>query len=86
MSDDSEKITIKCPLCSVEHEYRLSVKRSHVLYHMLSAPSSEEKRFKSFKRTFLCPSKEKPFQAVLRFEETFGTIIDRVDVLAKDQA
>lgn len=82
MSKDKDEITIMCPLCSTEHRYRLAVDRSHVLYSMSRAPSSSESRYKTFTRLFACLRNGQRFQAVIRLEETFGTIVNGVKVVS----
>ncbi|QQD72819.1 hypothetical protein [Acidithiobacillus ferrivorans] len=86
MDDETEELQIVCPLCSEEHSYRLAVDRSYVLYHMTSAMMDSKPTYKRFKRIFTCPAKNEHFQAVVRLEESFGTIINDVKVVPDDIA
>lgn len=84
MSDETDELLIECPLCLEQHRYRLDVDRSHVMYHMTTSMFDAEPTYKRFKRIFTCPAKGQNFQAVIRLEETFGTIINAVKVVPDD--
>jgi hypothetical protein len=84
LTDETESLEIKCPLCAEQHRYRLSVDRSHVLYQMTASTRIPDRTYKRFNRLFTCPTKGEPFQAVIRLEQTFGTIIHNVKVVPDD--
>jgi hypothetical protein len=81
MAEDTETIQIECPLCGKKHEYRLKVDRSTVMYQMRWFPAHEEKAVVHFTRFFTCPKLNESFQANLRMEQSFGTVINDVKVL-----
>ena len=80
MSETTETLEIKCPICKRMHVYSINVDRSPILYNMLSAPNPAERTVKKFKRVFVCPDKNEQFQAIVTIEEGFGEIINDVSV------
>ena len=81
MSEDIRTINIKCPLCKESHPYNISVDESHVIYNITMNSFSNKRNIKKFKRIFLCPTKDKMFESILSFEESFGIVINDVKVL-----
>jgi hypothetical protein len=87
LTDAKEDLLIQCPLCSQQHRYKLAVERSIVVFSITSfTPSRTERTYKTFKRVFTCPTKAEPFQAVIRLEQTTGSIIHDVRVVPDDIA
>lgn len=85
MSNETEHLSVKCPLCQQEHRYRLAIDRSHVLYNMTSDTlGSKKQAFKRFRRIFTCPTKGEHFQATIKLEEAYGTVLNDVKVFPDD--
>ena len=80
MSETTEKLELKCPICKGTHEYNINVDRSGILYSMLFAPIPTKRTVKKFKRVFVCPDKNEQFQAIVTMEEGFGEIINDLSV------
>ncbi len=81
MSETTEKIELKCPICKEIHEYSITVNQSCVVYGIIvSTPSQSESTVKRFKRTFICPKKNELFQAIVTIEEGDENKINDVSV------
>ena len=82
MSETTEKLELKCPICKETHEYSINVDRSLILYSLFvpSSTKSTKRTVKKFKRVFVCPVKNEQFQAIITMEEGFGEIINDVSV------
>jgi hypothetical protein len=61
-----EQITLKCPLCSQEHEYPLTVERSISFGATQAGPVG----LRSFVRLFTCPGTSAQFEATLTLSES----------------
>lgn len=72
-------ITISCPLCAVNHDYKLTVTRSIVV-----GMSRNKARFptvqRRFVRLFICPVKKERFEAELTLPETALSRIREIEI------
>jgi len=89
MADDSSITIRKCPLCSLEHSYRLAVERSitHTFVNPFGSgasvlnPSSAVVRTRRFIQLFRCPNTHENFQASIVLRELESMPISSVDVV-----
>jgi hypothetical protein len=77
----SETITIsKCPICQGKHIYALQVERSVIIKMLTMNDLNERARAVNVTRIFVCPVKEKEFQATFALHDTSSDRIKSVDV------
>jgi hypothetical protein len=68
-----------CPLCGNKHTYKLDVERSMVI-KMLTALNEPHRSVKMI-RIFICPQKDKEYQATLTLYENSSNRIKSVKVI-----
>ena len=76
-----EKLVIhKCPICGGRHTYRLKVERTYIMKLLTMSDLKEPSQPVRFTRIFVCPTKNKKFQASFILYQTSLSQIKSVTV------
>jgi hypothetical protein len=85
MDIDIEILRIpNCPKCNEPHNYKLRVKRAHVIKMLTMNDMRERPVLRKYTRLFICPSKKENFQATISLQDTSNDRIESVDVIGVD--
>jgi hypothetical protein len=80
MSGEDTVLISNCPLCKGSHTYQLDVERTYYSAFTPSFSSRDSPKLARFTRFFICPSKNKKFQASFELPVRFGSMIKSVTV------